>query len=313
MRLPTFSDLRNRWLALFVRIGISAFLLFWILSRVSVHGTLERLSQTTLLPTFFSFLALGSSLLLSAIRWHGASGRMIPLSTSIRYTWISQVYVLILPGALSADVAKGVVMTAAREINCKTTLASSILLDRVAGLGSLVILALIANDITSGILPLPPQLSWILIGLVSILLLSVPLLIQLPVPPAKFPRIRTSLEELANRLDWRTWSGTLLLSFGIHLLNVFYYWFAFRAIGGAVDWTSMALYTCILNFALILPVSIAGVGIREQLALQFFGAGGESSLLIAFAWLALLLHGCHALIGVFLQLTLRRKSKATPS
>ena len=312
MKLPTLSDLRSRWFSLFLRIGISTFLLFWILSRISLHETLGRLSQTDPVSAFFSFLALGSSLFLNAIRWRGVSGRLILLPTAMRYTWISQVYALILPGALSADVAKGVAMTTAREITCKTTLASSILLDRLAGLGSLVILALIANYFSSGTLPLPPELSWILIGFVSILFFLFPLLIRLLAPPTKFRRVRRRMQELADRLNTRTWAGTLLLSFGIHFLNVFYYWLAFRAVGGEAAWTAMALYTFILNLALILPVSIAGIGIREHLAMEFFGVG-EGVLLIAFAWLGLVLHGCHALIGLALQVTQRCKDSCISS
>ena len=113
----------------------------------------------------------------------------------------------------------------------------------------------------------------------------------------KFP----ALHALMHNLDAQVWWKVLLLSVAIHCVNITVYWTSLIAIGGYEDWWQMGIYTCLLNLALVLPVSVAGVGLREQIAVMLFAASNNAPMQIAFGWLVLALNVVHALIGLGLQ------------
>lgn len=270
-----------------LKIVLSITLVVLLTRRVSLAEAGQHLLQVRMGPALVALLLFGVSLALMGWRWHITAGGRIGLSACLRFTWIAQLYGMILPGALSADVAKGVVMTTQRESNCAATLSASIVLDRVAGLGSMLVFGLLSCLARPGLLPLSAEM------LVGLAVLGAAGLMALPWI------IRRLLPRFAIRP--RLWFLVLALSVLVHAVNTTFYSAALMAVGGHESWWQMGLYTCLLNFALILPVSIAGIGLREQVALILFQASGNAAVQVAFAWLVLVLHVMHALVGLVLQ------------
>lgn len=270
-----------------LKIAVSVILVVLLTRRVSFAEVGTHLLHVRLLPALAGLLLFGVSLALMGWRWHVVAGGRISLPACLRFTWIAQLYGMILPGALSADVAKGVVMTSQRESNCAATLSASIVLDRVAGLGSMLVFGLLSCLARPGLLPLPSSM------LVGLAVLGAFGLVVLPWI------LRRVLPRFA--IAPGTWLLVLLLSVLVHAMNTTFYSVALVAVGGEESWWDMGIYTCLLNFALILPVSIAGIGLREQVALMLFQASGNAAVQVAFAWLVLLLNVIHALAGLALQ------------
>ncbi len=142
-----------------------------------------------------------------------SSTRLITLPTTLRYTWISQFYGLFLPGTASADIAKGVAMTANRDSTCATTLAASILLERFAGLGSVVILGLVAHSLQPFLFHVPRALTAVAALVGFILLACFPILLRLALRP--FPQTTRLFRprEIARRLDGKLWGTSLAPQF----------------------------------------------------------------------------------------------------
>ena len=291
----------RRWLWITVKVTVSCSFLFWLSTKISFADAARQLLQADVPKVFMAFFLLGVSLALTALRWHFSSTRLISLAVALRYTWISQFYGLFLPGAASADIAKGVAMTANRESPSAATLVMSILLERFAGLGSVVIVGLLAHTLQPFLFPVSRTLTLAaaLVGLV--LLVCFPFLLRLALRP--FPHMGRLVRprEIARRLDGKLWGTSLALSFAIVATNVTFYWTAYLAAGADARWIQMAIYTSLDGLAALLPVSIAGIGIRDSLAVALFARGGEGTREVAFAWIVLLMMVGHGLLGFFLQ------------
>ncbi|MGV3661836.1 MAG: lysylphosphatidylglycerol synthase transmembrane domain-containing protein [Prosthecobacter sp.] len=270
-----------------LKIAVSIILVVLLTRQVSFAEVGTHLLQVRMLPALAALVLFGVSLALMGWRWHVVAGGRIGLAACLRFTWIAQLYGMILPGALSADVAKGVVMTTQRESNCAATLSASIVLDRVAGLGSMLVFGLLSCLGRPGLLPLSPEMLVGLAVLGTVGLMVLPWILRRVLP-------RFAIAP-------GTWWWVLVLSVLVHAVNTAFYSVALMAVGGHESWWQMGIYTCLLNFALILPVSIAGIGLREQVALMLFQASGNAAVQVAFAWLVLMLNVVHALVGLALQ------------
>lgn len=270
-----------------LKAAISAALVWYLSRKVSFAEAASHFSGLRIVPALAAFLLLALSLALSAFRWHHAAGGLVSLPSCLRFTWVGQLYAHVLPGVLSADVAKGVVMTTTNASNSGRALSASIVLDRVAGVGSLVVFGLLSSLARPGWLPVSG--GW----LVGLALLGTIGLLALPGALARLlPRFAISN---------RSWIIVLLLSCVIQLVNVTFYHVSLIAVGGRETWWEMGLYTCLLNLAMLLPVSIGGIGLREQIAVSLFQSSANAPVQIAFAWLVLFLSLVHALIGLALH------------
>ena len=164
----------------------------------------------------------------------------------------------------------------------------SIMLDRVAGLGTLVVMGLVACAMEPGMLAvLSSDQSWVLAGLSCTGLLVLPWVCQW----LRWPVIRGII-----------WMRALLVSVVIHAVNVSFYGCCLLAVGLSKAWWVTATFTALLNFAMLLPVSIAGVGLRDQLAVHFLGSSmDDGAAQVAFSWIVLTVNVFHGLIGLALQ------------
>ena len=296
-----YKNTSLRWLWITVKISVSCGLILWLSNNISYADASSHLLQADVPKILVAFFILGISLALTALRWHFFSARFITLSVALRYTWISQFYGLFLPGAASADIAKGVAMTANRDSPCATTLVVSILLERFAGLSSVVIVGLLAHSLQPFLFPVSRSITATaaLVGLA--LLACFPILLRLALCPFPHTTRLVRPREIARRLDVKLWGTSLVLSFAIVAANVTFYWTVYLAAGGDARWIQMATYTCLDGLAALLPISVAGIGIRDSLAVMVFTSSGEGTREVAFAWIVLLMMVGHGLVGLLLQ------------
>jgi uncharacterized membrane protein YbhN (UPF0104 family) len=300
----------RQWLWIAVKIAASCSLLLWLSTKISYADAARHLFQADVPKVLLAFSILGISLALTALRWYFASTRLIPLTIALRYTWISQFYGLFLPGATSADIAKGVAMTANGDSPDATALVVSILLERFAGLSSVVIVGLLAHSLQPFLFPVSRTLTAAAAIIGFVLLACFPVLARLVLRPLPKTTRLVRAREVARRLDGKMWGISLFLSFAIVATNVTFYWTVYLAAGGEAQWIQMATYTCLDGLAALLPVSVAGIGIRDSLAVALFARSGEGTREVAFAWTVLLLMAGHGLIGFLLQC---RQSRPTQS
>jgi uncharacterized membrane protein YbhN (UPF0104 family) len=262
-----------------------------------------QLLQANVPKVFEAFIILGVSLALTALRWHFSSTRLIKLQTAFRFTWISQFYGMLLPGAVSADIAKGVAMTANSDSPCSTSLVASILLERFAGLSCLVIFGLFAHSLKPFWLHIPQTLTAVAALFGFLILVCFPIFLRLILNSFPQTKILRSSREIALRLDGKMWCTILAISFAIVATNVTFYWTVYLAVGGDANWIQMAIYTSIDNLAALLPVTVAGIGIRDSLAVALLSGSSDGTREVAFSWIVFFLMLIHGLVGFLLQFT----------
>jgi hypothetical protein len=182
------------------------------------------------------------------------------------------------------------------------------LLDRIAGVGVLLISGLLCAPAMPLWMPWSARMSLLLAvsGMLAMLLLPKLLSTALPLldPQRRFP----ALHQLAHTLDLLRWLRMLLISALICLVNITFYWSALHAVQGEQNWPQIGLYTCLLNLALLLPVSLAGVGLREQIAVAMFAQDGGAAVQVAFGCLVLLVNLGHALLALPLMWAKKKRA-----
>lgn len=283
----------RRVAVLIFKAGISLSLLAILAHKVPLADAAHHLAMLSAGPAVTAALLLGVSLGLSAWRWHVVSSHHLPFPVCVQFTWVGHLYALVLPGALSSDLVKGAILANRTRDGNRMPLATSIILDRIAGLGMLLILGLLACLLRPDLIRVPAPVIVSAATGGSVALLAMPWLMRTCVN--RFQR----WQSFNHAVSFRRWTAVLGLSALIHAANINFYWACFLSVGGDQTWGSMGIYTSLLNLAVLLPVSIAGVGIREQLANWFLGEG--SAISIAFGMLVLALFACHAVIGLVWQ------------
>jgi uncharacterized membrane protein YbhN (UPF0104 family) len=295
-------------LLLLIKAVASLVLLIFMGRKVSWSESWTHLSQMNWVFAILATLMLGLVHWLCAVRWHFVSGRVLGLSVCARYTWISQIYALILPGALSADLAKGVIMTASKHGAGSAVVPVSIMVDRLSGLAVLILFGEVACWFVEPLRDRAP--AWILVSIACSLvgLIAFPGLLKAGVHGLQVSRLFSksvfSMSKIVQEslvLPYRTWFVAVGMSVVIHACNITFYWFAMKAVFLQESWWMIAIYTCALNLAMLLPVSIGGIGLREHLSALMFAAGTASAG-VAFSWLVLLISVAHGLVGLILQL-----------
>lgn len=311
---------RKQLLLLLLKLGISALLLWLVLTRVDIAGIAVRLRAADarwLIPV----LVLGIlGIPLSAWRWKLLSCGLLSFGESLRYTWIGIFFGSIVPGVVGGDVAKGVSLAAKKTGARDSRLPVSIVIDKLIGFW---ILMLGFSIVAAILLMVEPQLLagmritlWTTCGATVAGLLAATSICHhrgatwIAALAGKLPSktIRSAVGRLLAAFDtYRGQSQVLLqaalLSVIIHTVNAVSFWLVMRSLAIPASIFFAAVFYPLLTCLLALPVSVSGVGVRDVFAASMFTAFGlnpESG--VAFSWLLLGLSVPNALIGGGIQL-----------
>ena len=208
---------------------------------------------------------------------------------------------MFLPGSAFADIAKGLAMTANHDSPCSTTLLVSILLERFAGLCCVVIFGLFAHSLQPFWFHISQTLTADAALFGFAILVCFPIFLRLTLSPFPHSTLLQIPREISRRLDGKMWGTILIISFAIVASNVMFYWTVYLAAGGKANWIQMATYNSLDSLATALPVTVAGIGIRDSLAMALFSGSGDGIREVAFAWMVFFLMLLHGLVGFLLQ------------
>ncbi len=224
-----------------------------------------------------ALLCLGVQTLLSALRWRMTAARLgheIGVARAVREYFLAQVVNLSLPGGVLGDAGRA--LRAGAEAGMEQA-GQAVVFDRLAGQAALVLVAMTGAAVVSlvpGGVALP--------GGFGVVLLIVGAGIGLVVGVAlwagrAWPRLAV-WRAAAGRAVFApdAWPWQLGLSLGTVGLNLL----AFAASAAAVGvWLSPAAIMVILPlvlFAMLLPISIGGWGLREGAAVALFPLAGAT-------------------------------------
>lgn len=288
---------RRRLLSGAAKLALSIALVAVLLWKVPVSQALDGLAMLSL-PGLAVIVVLSFAFpAVAALRWKRVLVRLgttQPWWPLMADTLISSTYNMLLPTNIGGDVVRA--LRCERRIEHRHHAWSSVLFERLVGIVALALLAV------PGLAMVPGPLRSMAWGVGAVLLVSVVVLVFAAAPfrfagkllASRAPVVAGVGDRIADdltgplaratpRLETMAWSA-LYQAVGLGILVVV-----------AVDWGEPEMTWAILGgvpLALILtllPVSIAGVGVRESLfvvLLGQLGVDGPRALSLALVWLA---------------------------
>ncbi len=296
-----------------LKVMVTVALVAFLLSRISLGEALGLLADASVAPLIGALLLFGISVVAGAWQWGrflAAMGVSIPMRKILELYWVGLFFNNFMPGNVGGDVVK--VLDLSREQRDPVASATATLADRITGLSGLALLALLASVHLwdqEVLRPLCEPIIWgsaIFLAL-GLLFLNDPLLRiarRLFERLGLMPRSGFRVHILDQLRLLRRQRGLLLrlLAFSllVQALRVgVHYLLGISLLGdGSPSLMDFFLIIPPLAFALTLPITVGGIGLREGLAMPLFlplGVSAEGA--VAVEILAYLLMLAVSLLG----------------
>lgn len=270
------------FLLLAVRILVSAALLYVAFRGINFAGIQTRLSQISPLWAILAVLATLFQVFLGALRWAEISAKCdAPLGNgrAFRYNMIGAFFNQTLPSTIGGDAMR--LWLVGRTGAGWRAATYSVLVDRAIGLIALAIIVVAS-------LPWSYDLIGNARGRLALLLVDLGAIsaglgfliygrLQWKWLQALWPlRHLHACAVIANRVIFDRDSGAKIavLSLLIHVMAVVIAWCAVRAIAAPADFEQVFLLVPPIMLITMLPISIAGWGVREATMMVAFGYAG---------------------------------------
>jgi glycosyltransferase 2 family protein len=255
-----------------IRILVSTGIVVYILVDVNRRHLIDRLSSVDLPLVGVAFLGYLGGQALSAYKW-SLLGRSVgfekPYTSYARFYFIGMFFNCIGVSTISGDVARALYLSGGR----RTILAvGSVLFDRVSGLALLMALGAAALLVFPQY-DLPWPLAASIVGGGTVLVLGwwiCPWLVRL-LPKTSRMRRQFDSELAPFWRDRRLLARVAVVSLLFHVTQVAVQWVLARAAGAAVPFGYAMFYKAVISVMTALPVSVAGLGVREGGYLYFLG------------------------------------------
>ncbi len=273
-----------------LRIVISTALMIFLLKKLSISDLVELILTIDTRIFAAGIICFFLSNLLGSIQWHqllGASGIRLSFGQTFRYYFIGLFFNNFLPASIGGDAVKVYDVTKAGSSVYQVIAVT--LLDRLLGIFSLCLLALGATFYlmrTDAVGPfgmyilifiacMTPALGFYFFKPLGKLLRKLVTFIR---PLSIDERMSSILDYLGEFKGRKVLIARLLgLSLFIQALRVLTHVLIGIALGIAIDINTLCqffVYVPLLGLAIILPISIAGLGVRESLGILLFANAG---------------------------------------
>jgi uncharacterized membrane protein YbhN (UPF0104 family) len=315
------------WLVQSIKLTISVGLIALLARKVPIDEAYAAVKKVGIGFWLQIILLQTVALLLAAFRWYLAAQRSISWPVCVRFTWIGQFYAYVLPGAIVADVAK-VMVLAAKHAHLRTvSLPVSVFLDRLLGLVGLLLISMLSLIVCFWNHPYHmPASEWqVLLGgaavVVSVGTATAPLWMArlAHVTGARrttrllVPRFVEKHVVLLRQTGAGNWATLLAVSMVIHFISAYTFALAAAEVGVSAGLGQMIVYYAVTSFAVLLPITIAGVGLREQVSIWLLGSSSTSvAMPVALSWVILAAGVFHGLVGAAVHIGSILKKRRTP-
>lgn len=278
---------RKKALQTGIKFAISIALMVWILQGVDLTETLAIIGSANVFVLLFAFLFKLFGYYISAIRWRlllRAQGADASIPFLIGSYWVGFFFNNILPSSIGGDVIR--VYDSWRSGADRATALTVIFVDRFQGILALMfivlVMLLIPSPLTANI---PLTGLGVFLGLIGMLVLCWLIFVT--------PR---TLSNWVGRIEWkpvqkisatlgkiaiafevfqkkkRVLFNALWLSFLLQINVVVYHYIVAVALNLDVPFYSYFITIPVITLVITLPISINGIGVREQLFIAFFAA-----------------------------------------
>lgn len=285
---------------LIISVGLVVFL---FRTETNVHTIGQIISDAKLSFLFSAFVVMTVGIMLHSYKWYVLLrffGFQISFSRTIRILWAGSFVGLILPSTIGGDVVRGYQLAAYSKMNIRS--ATSVMLDRLSGLMSLLIIVVIAW------LPMGRNLGLPHSGSIALISLGTFIFFCLFLGNA---RMAKGLQTIAFQFRFRGfgdaigeiilyssafWNQRLLFSWVLfigvvfQLLGILAAYLIFMAVSSEVPLHHF--FTLVPNavFISMVPISISGIGVQDGYyvwALGQLGISGSLALSFSLLWHAI--------------------------
>jgi hypothetical protein len=277
-------------------------ILFWRVDRPTFIRTVQALPLTLVLGCV-GLYALGY--FISTVRWQRlllAEGIRLPLWRVTLVYFEAAFFNLFLPTLIGGDIVRGYAIY--RITQGHDASIPSILMDRLSGFGALIGIALIALGLSQKQVGDPQIAAMLLLvaaafaGVIAVLLhdrmkeraSALLRLVGLTRFEAKLQGMVEALQRY--RRHRRALGQAILLSVLLQILIIVTYYLIGAGLNLGVPIAYFFVYVPLITVLAMLPVSVAGLGVREGSVVYFFakvGVDPASALTMSLAWFSLTL------------------------
>ena len=252
------------------KIFVSITLFLLILNNLDFSGTVELLKNMNVNFLSLVILIFVFQIFAASIRWiivlNGLDIRL-PYRSSLRYLWIGLFFNQALPSSVGGDVLRGYYLH--HNGNSLKESVAGVLLDRFFGIVGLIFLILfIVPNLLHMLDNTPAQWSTVLVSAVILILISI--FLVLDILPLKFQKWNFliglyMMSFNARKLLFSIRPGIILilLSVIIHLLSIFAAIILSEGLEIKINWLGFFLIMPLVTIFMLIPISIAGWGVRE--------------------------------------------------
>ncbi len=285
----------NRPTLLFIKYLFSAALLAFVLRRLdlaAVFDSLSRLSMETII--------IAGVLYLLAHGLNGVKLQMVmaarPVDELIRYTFVALFYGTVLPGQMLGDAVKAYRLVGPGDDSA--SIVAAVFVDKLTSLAALFLITSFALLIDPR--GFPSVFSALSFALLAGLMLAIFL-------PRFVPWMPDTMDNALGRFlrAWHVSSGgswslvsSFLIGLAFQILAVTVVAYVGTGLGISLSFAAWAAVVGLVSLVLLLPVTVAGIGLREGglvILLGFVGVAPTDAVALSFALLGYTLFG--ALIG----------------
>ncbi len=281
----------NGKLGLFVKAAVSLGLISWIFSRTDLGEVGYMLASANVWYLLLALALYLGAIAASAVKWQillRAQGAQVPLRALLHYTFVGVFFNNLLPANIGGDVMRGYGL--AQYIARRSDAAVSVIVDRVVGLIAYMSAAAVAAVVVvitvegGRALQVVMYVAFLALTLVAGgfgVLLSRRLRALLgrlfewrwliPLAPV-YGRISDAFG--AYRFRYGALALAFLVGLGGLMLSNLVNWLLAESIGGGIPFLYICLFNPLIALVLLVPVSIGGIGVKQNAYPFFFGLLG---------------------------------------
>lgn len=285
----------NKSVGFAIKLFISVALLTVVLRRLDVSAVGEALGRLDL-----ATLITATGLYVFAHALNGYKLQLLmndrPLSDMVRYTLVALYYGTVLPGQLLGDAMKAYRLVRPGDDGAQVV--ASVVVDKMTGLAALVLitgLALLVDP--RGFPQVFPALSF---ALFAGLLLALLLPLVVPKFPSAFDNALGRFLKAwhASAQDWGPLFASFFTGIAFQVLSVIVVAYLGAGMGIGLSFPAWIAVVGLVSLVLMLPITVAGVGVREGglvILLGFVGVAPAEAVALSFVLLGFTLFG--AILG----------------
>lgn len=282
--------------ALFVaKVGFAALFITWLLHsrKVDANKVWETLCEAHLAPLALGTLLCLLTVVIAGWRWHRllrAFGIFIPVASLTCIAQIGQFFMMFLPGPTGDDLTRMLYISRLAKGRVGEACAT-VLLDRIIGLASVLLVALVCIPWQWQRLATSPEAHTIAVGIVAAALAvsgggavffalntqRMQAMVGWGLGLLPEGGLRKKLTRITGLLavGRRAVAQVVLAAIGTQLILCVLFYLGGRAVGITTPLTAWMSFVPIVLAANAVPITIAGLGVREYLLVLFLGVIGQ--------------------------------------